>query len=227
MLIKKLVVVLGLISGSFEAAATTYTAVFKPLSPVGSNAALSATELAYRYEVIFNFDAPGQVAGVGVPSDTALAHYFFADVKTNNFTMQVPPASNDPSNQFGVWDQQPNGNQTVWGSGGTYGGFTYKTRLSLITGNNTDYTSIFGFWGELMPSASIENFQRSDNMLWMIYDTSRWPNGSEYQGSYFATLESVTAAVPEPSQVLMLLAGFAALGIRRRLTRGITPQHVE
>jgi hypothetical protein len=86
----------------------------------------------------------------------------------------------------------------------------------LVGASNTDMVQIDGLWADRINLVD-ESSLLTPNALWTIYDTSRRADGSEYFGSFFANLVSVTA-IPEPSTLALVLLGIPLALSRRRST---------
>lgn len=201
-----------------DASAGVYRATFEAVQVLHSSMPLSSLP-SNTYVFDFDLAKPGQYTltngDVEMLDSGPYGDAFFVSLVQGNYHSlgQVKPTYASMYN-LGVWTL--GANQTSWGSGSTYGSFDYQTRVSFSGESNTDMVSINGFWGDRINLVD-ESSLLTPNALWTIYDTDRRADGSEYFGSFFANLVSVTA-IPEPSTLALVLLGIPLALSRRRST---------
>lgn len=170
------------------------------------------------YTVDFDFSLVGTYTDAGgnvtTLPDLPQADRFFAHVNENFYTFGTGNYSKVKDYSFGQWTLFPSGQDNSWSGGG----FHYKTRVSFVSGTDIDATYVDGFWQDLLPVADPDALFHGGSM-WLIYDTDRWPNGAEYQGTFLANLVSVTTVDEPPTPALVLLGVGVAAALRRRKYR--------
>lgn len=209
-----------------NAFATPLYLTFETTGTIGSRGINANDYIGNRYVVMIETDEAA--ARASYIDSSGVTHYpedldtpdtkydhFYAEGIYGNYVTTAGSSDQDYYQKvnLGNWGAYSEYKQNVWGSGATYGTFSYKTRTSFFYGSESDYVSINGLWSEhIWPPSYPDSFLTS-SALWSIYDYSRDINNTEVFGSFWANLVDVseTNPVPEPATVFLFGIGVAGL----------------